>query len=186
MRSLLTVILALVTQLLFAQSTSLLDTIDRQFLKISCPKALAQIDKECPAFTFKDGNQIINNNDLKGKVVFINFWFEGCHPCIAEVEALNELYEKLRDNKDFLFVSISTDDKKIIARVKEKYAIKYPVISSTHTDCQQLNFNCGFPTSIIVDKNGMIKFFHNGGSIEKDIANEYILKSVLPKIESLL
>jgi thiol-disulfide isomerase/thioredoxin len=39
---------------------------------------------------------LFTNDSLKNRVSFINFWFEGCHPCVAEFPALNELYSKYR------------------------------------------------------------------------------------------
>ena len=52
-------------------------------------------------FSYTDRGEIIDNNYLKGKTVFINFWFEACAPCIAEFEAFNEMYTKLKGNPNF-------------------------------------------------------------------------------------
>ncbi len=41
----------------------------------------------------KNDGESLKLNDLKGKVVVINFWFEACPPCIAELPALNQLRE---------------------------------------------------------------------------------------------
>jgi thiol-disulfide isomerase/thioredoxin len=35
----------------------------------------------------------ISLEDLKGKVVFINFWATWCSPCIAEIPTIQSLYE---------------------------------------------------------------------------------------------
>ena len=48
--------------------------------------------------TFQDGNgKLIALNDLKGKVVFINFWATWCPPCIQEMPSINELKAKLNE-----------------------------------------------------------------------------------------
>jgi thiol:disulfide interchange protein len=39
-----------------------------------------------------DGD-ILNFEDLKGKVVFINFWATWCAPCIAEMPSIDSLYK---------------------------------------------------------------------------------------------
>ncbi|MGN6399767.1 MAG: TlpA family protein disulfide reductase, partial [Flavisolibacter sp.] len=53
-------------------------------------KASQILGKPFPTFTAVNEQSTINNDSLKGKVVLINFWFEGCHPCRAEFGALNE------------------------------------------------------------------------------------------------
>src|SRR5438309_8280297 len=83
------------------------------------------IGKPFPAFVAANEQGSINNDSLKGKVVLINFWFEGCHPCIAEFDALNELAEKLKPNKDFEFISFTWDNAETIQRVKEKYQLQF-------------------------------------------------------------
>ena len=71
----------------------------------------ANIGKQFPDFkvTGFDGNNF-SNSDLKGKITLINFWFEGCHPCVAEFAALNNLFKKFYGNKSFNFVSFTFED----------------------------------------------------------------------------
>jgi thiol-disulfide isomerase/thioredoxin len=61
-------------------------------------------------FDFKDyeGNQ--STADLKGKVVFINFWASWCPPCIAEFPSIEKFYSKFKDNDKIVFVMINLDD----------------------------------------------------------------------------
>src|SRR4051812_1290046 len=52
-----------------------------------------------PDVLFQDTKgKTIHLADLKGKVVFINFWATWCPPCIAEMPSINGLYEKLKNN----------------------------------------------------------------------------------------
>ena len=63
------------------------------------------IGKAFPAFSVDHDNKIFNNDSLKGKTVFINFWFAACPPCIAEFDALNDLYDSLHNKTNFEFIS---------------------------------------------------------------------------------
>lgn len=61
----------------------------------------AKIEKEpssrnaAPSFSYVDVNdQQVSTADLKGKVVFINFWATWCPPCRAEMPSLNVLYNE--------------------------------------------------------------------------------------------
>lgn len=50
-----------------------------------------------PNFNVRTINgESVTLSELKGKVVVINFWFEACAPCIAEIPALNRLKEDYR------------------------------------------------------------------------------------------
>src|ERR1700677_4236159 len=66
------------------------------------------LGKPLPTFIAAGSNGIIDNDSLKGKVNFINMWEEHCAPCMAEMETLNKLYDTLKYNSDFQFISISS------------------------------------------------------------------------------
>src|SRR5579872_1254530 len=49
--------------------------------------------------TTLDGRRLTNEL-CKGKVVFMDFWFEGCRGCREEFGKLNESYDSLKNNPD--------------------------------------------------------------------------------------
>ncbi|HEV8284570.1 MAG TPA: TlpA disulfide reductase family protein [Chitinophagaceae bacterium] len=180
MRIILFAAFLLITRLSFAQSSR--EKMDSFF----CPSGYAAIDHPYLEFRLTNANTTVDNQSLKGKVVFINFWFEGCHPCVAEMEALNELFNKLKDNKDFVFISLTRDNQETIKRVTEKYALDFEVFSTSNEECRRLLFNCGYPTSIILDKTGILRYKHGGGSTKKEEAREFIMTELLSKIQAML
>ncbi len=60
------------------------------------------------AFTDALSGEQITNEDLKGKVVVIDFWATWCGPCIAEMPTMKKLYAEYKD-KGVEFVGISLD-----------------------------------------------------------------------------
>jgi len=126
-----------------------------------------------------------SNKNLENKVVFINFWFSHCAPCIEEIEGLNGMYSSLKDRSDFLFVSFTFDSDELIKTSVEKYNIRYNVIHLDKREFSRLNFGNPNPTNIILDKNGIIRYFTVGGA-DKIYQNEIIMKIYYPKILSLL
>ncbi len=62
------------------------------------------IGKPLPEINTSFQGKTFTNQNLKGKVVFMNLWFATCAPCIAEFDGLNELYERLKNKKNFEFI----------------------------------------------------------------------------------
>ena len=85
----------------------------------------ANIGKQFPDFkvTDIDGNNF-SNSDLEGKITLINFWFEGCHPCVAEFAALNDIFEKFYRNKSFNFITFTFEYSSDIKKNVKKYSLK--------------------------------------------------------------
>ena len=134
-------------------------------------------------FDVKISNSLyLSNSDLANKVVFINFWAEHCGPCIAETEGLIQLYSKLEGNNDFLFVSFSYDNESTIRRLINKHGINFRVYHLDKNDFSQLNYGQGIPTSIILDRDGIIKYFSTGGPGKKDQATQYVMNIIYQEI----
>ena len=94
--------------------------------------------------------------DLKGKVVFLNFWATWCPPCIAEMPTIQTLYDKFKDDKDVVILTVEVEGKrdkvaKFMARKKLTLPVVYPT-SAIPTDF----FNGSLPTTVILDKQGNI------------------------------
>jgi len=113
------------------------------------------------------GNKI-SSEETTGKVVFINFWFEACAPCVAEFASVNALYEKYKANKDFKFISFSFDEDSVISRTKKAYQLNYPVYHLSRDSCKLLTFDIqGYPSNYILDQKGYVAFVGIGGPIDK-------------------
>ena len=131
-------------------------------------------------------NRVYTEDSLKNKITFINFWFEGCAPCVAEFDALNSLYDKYRSNQYFQFISFTFESKENALRIAEKYNLKYPILCLKKEIIYQLIFNLGFPTNIITDKIGEIRLIRCGGSPEKEKATLEIDSLFSKEIEYLI
>ncbi len=117
--------------------------------------------------TSLDG-KIINEKQMQGKVTVIDFWFQACNPCMREIEALKNLYAKFKGQTDFQFISFTFDPKEIAERVVHEHQLPYLVCLITRDESYRLNLNSGFPTKMIIDKEGNIAFYKMGSSIEEE------------------
>lgn len=104
---------------------------------------------------YADG-KAINMEDLKGKVVFMNFWATWCPPCIAEMPSIQKLYDKVKDNNEIVILTVEVEGKRDkVAKFMERKNLSLPVVypnSSIPTEF----FNGSLPTTVILDKKGNI------------------------------
>lgn len=114
--------------------------------------------------TFQDGNgKTIALNDLKGKVVFINFWATWCPPCIAEMPSINELKTKFAGNEDIVFLMVDVDGKyKKAQTFMNKRKFNLPVYVP-HSEIPKEFLGGAIPTTVILDKKGAIAIRLEGG-----------------------
>ncbi|KAA9040591.1 TlpA family protein disulfide reductase [Ginsengibacter hankyongi] len=122
------------------------------------------------SFAYTDSTRNVNNTaNLKGKVVFINFWASWCPPCRAEMPSLHELYKKLQNDTNFIFLFINEDENKTKAiDYLEKNHFSFPVYY-TSGDVPAEIFNGSLPTTIVINKKGNVVLNHKGiGGYDSD------------------
>ncbi len=126
-----------------------------------------------PEITLKTyDNQTIDLKNQQGKVVFMNFWATWCPPCIAEMPAISELYEKLKNNKNIVFIMVDTDhDFNKSVPFMKLHGYNMPVYESETIIPENL-LGSAIPATVILDKNGNIVFRHDGGA---DYSNPKVL-----------
>ena len=128
---------------------------------------------------FKDENgKTINLSDLKGKVVFINFWATWCPPCIAEMPSINKLSEKFKDNSDVVFLMVDMDAN---MKKSQKFIQKHGYSLKVYIPASQISpeyFAGALPTTLLFDKSGKLVFKHEGGADYSNTEFEKFLNSL--------
>jgi thiol-disulfide isomerase/thioredoxin len=108
------------------------------------------------AVTLPDG-QALTSDELKGKVVLVNFWATWCPYCRKEKPAIDRFWKDHRD-QGFEVISISVDDtpEMIAAWMQDKdYAfMAAPTSASVAAAFGNVS---SVPTSFIVDAEGRIR-----------------------------
>lgn len=131
-----------------------------------------------PNITFQNTDgKILNLSDQKGKVIFMNFWATWCPPCIAEMPSVNELYEKLKNNKNIIFIMVDADhDFSKSAPFMNKHQFTLPLYEANSEIPGNL-LSGSIPTTMIFDKNGQLVFRHEGAGDYSSIkVTDYLLK----------
>lgn len=116
-----------------------------------------------PNFSVRNEHgEIIETAQLRGKVVFINFWASWCPPCRAEFPSVQKLYDRYRSNENMVFLTINLDDELILGKnylQKEKFSIPFLVPDSS---IPKELYSGSLPTTVILDKTGKIRMHHSG------------------------
>lgn len=106
-------------------------------------------------------------DDLRGKVVLVNFWAVWCPPCRKEMPSMARLTEKFA-GKPFtiLGVNVGETPEEIRAFLKQ-VPVNFPIVLDSEGQNLKAWQVFAFPTSYVVDKKGRIRL-GLFGSIEWD------------------
>lgn len=121
----------------------------------------------------------INTSDLKGKVVFMNFWASWCPPCRAEFPSIQKFYERYKDNPDVIFLTVNLDEDPGLGEAylkKEQFTVPFLVPAG---NIPSAYFSGSLPTTVVLDKNGGIRLQHAGMA-------DYSKASFYKEIDALL
>ncbi|MBC6111794.1 TlpA family protein disulfide reductase [Pedobacter fastidiosus] len=112
---------------------------------------------------FKDEKgKIIDLSDLKGKVIFLNFWATWCPPCRAEMPSLNKLYSLFKNDPNVVFIFADADGDLVkSAKFMLNRKFEMPVYKVESNIPEQI-FAGSLPTTVIFDKQGRLSFRHEG------------------------
>ncbi|MBN2615606.1 MAG: TlpA family protein disulfide reductase [Bacteroidales bacterium] len=125
----------------------------------------------------------IDFHALHGHLVFINFWFKGCHACMNEMPGLEKLYEKYKGS-DVLFVSVSFDKPEVVRAIQQKYGLSYQMVSvDVQTAARVVQH--GYPTSFLIDSTGTVVYARSGSKADPGLATEELMEKFGLRIEAL-
>ena len=112
-----------------------------------------------PAYTAQttDGEDI-SLEELRGKVVLVNFWATWCPPCRIEMPGFQRVYEDHRD-EGFVILGISTDQagKGVVREFLEERNITFPVTMASMQVVQDFGGIRALPTSFLIGREGRVR-----------------------------
>lgn len=144
--------------------------------------------KPTQAFDFtamdKDG-KTVKLSDFKGKKVYINMWASWCGPCMREIPELEKVYQKYKNNKDFVFLSMTSPNdaefknqspqdksKDVILKKAKELGATYPVLFDVN-DRFIINYAIrSFPTHILINSDDTFETRIAGAVNEETLTKE--------------
>lgn len=106
------------------------------------------------------GNKL-SLEELKGKVVFINFWASWCPPCVAEMPDINQLYNDYQ-GKDIAFLLINLDtEKEKMTKFLDRKDFDFTTYVPLSVVPNQLKSQ-SIPATFVLNRDGQIILEHFG------------------------
>lgn len=119
--------------------------------------------------------------DLRGKVVWLNFWASWCPPCQHETPILRDLSERYRDRGlEIIGISVQETTPADIAAYAERYQLKYTIGFDTSGLVFHTYKVYALPTQFFIDTQGVIRQVLNG-PVDEDGAAA-LIESMLPAV----
>ncbi len=145
------------------------------------------------------GQEPVKLENLRGKIVLLDFWATWCLPCISTFPRLRDWHKKYAGN-DFMIVGVTKyygivggkrmtplQELSFLGEFKEKHKLPYPIaISEPFEDTIKYGIN-KIPTTVLLDRNGVIRYIGIGNSVEESENLEEMIKKLLkdePKLAS--
>ena len=177
---------ALVTKQLDALSGREVNN-DQPVPTMQFPKAkdLGGLPKLGPAADFVGietwlNSEALTMEDLKGKVVIVDFWTYTCINCIRTLPYVTGWYEKYKDD-GFVVIGVHTPEFEFEKKTEnvegaiKQYEINYPVAQDNDFKTWRAYDNRYWPAKYLIDANGIVRYTHFGEG-EYDVTEENIQK----------
>ncbi|MBU1343702.1 MAG: redoxin domain-containing protein [Proteobacteria bacterium] len=96
-------------------------------------------------------------SELRGQVVFINFWATWCPPCLKELPSMQNLYTRIPKDK-FKILAVLNKDKPALADfVANQKGLTFTILDDEQNVVGSKYFLTGLPETFIIDKQGIIR-----------------------------
>lgn len=142
--------------------------VQNSFFGIHLSKILnaADIGSPAPHFTLlNDKDERVSLNDFQGKYIVLDFWGTWCGYCVKGIPRMKEYYLKFQDKVEFLSIDCR-DFKQAWLNAIAKYDLNWINLYAENEEITDKYGIEGYPTKIIIDKEGKIILKSTGESDE--------------------
>jgi peroxiredoxin len=128
----------------------------------SVPQPVPSLDAPAPDFELSTlSGESIQLEDYRGKIVLLNFWATWCAPCRLEMPALQSRYEEHNGKLAVVAINNAESPEDVQAFVDE-LDLSFDILLDPQAEAQRLYQVRGYPTSFLIDADGVIRTQHIG------------------------
>jgi len=103
-------------------------------------------------------NGAVKPEDMKGKVVIVDFYATWCGPCMAAIPHNNELFNKYKDKGLVIFgVCTSSGGQDKMEKTAKSKGMQYPTARDPQLKSQEAWAVRYYPTYAVVDRKGVVR-----------------------------
>jgi len=137
--------------------------------------------ESAPSFNIPTAKGMVNLNNLKGQVIYLDFWASWCTPCRKSFPWMNEMQNKyMNDGLKIVAVNLDTN-REVIDKFLKRTPAEFTIAFDPDGQLAQRYKLVGMPTSYLIDRLGHIQATHVGFR-QKDRAKlEAKIKGLLNK-----
>ncbi len=118
---------------------------------------VAEVYKPAPDFSLVDRQGKTGTlSELKGQVVFVNFWATWCPPCREEMPSMQKLHEMLPKDKFKMLAILNSDDPALADSFAAKLGLTMPILDDQANKVGPKYGLTGMPETFIIDKKGVV------------------------------
>lgn len=129
-----------------------------------------EVGQQAPNFEIQyDDGTSATLAQLRGQIVLVNFWATWCGPCRTEMPEFERAYNAHAD-EGFTILAINNGETvDVVDAFREEMALSFPMALDEMGDVQDLFAVPGYPTTLLLDRNGVILTRHVGPLTADDI-----------------
>ena len=143
-----------------------------------------QTKERAPRFNAKtlDGEKFTNEN-IKGKVVLMEFWTTWCAYCLDEIPFVEKINREYGD-KGLIVLTINVgESKKTVKKFLEQHPRKTRLIMTEDTNLAAMYEATAYPIYVVIDRGGNISGTQRGAAGESALWDLLATAGIGPKDE---
>jgi peroxiredoxin len=126
-------------------------------------------------------------NEYEGQVVVLNFWATWCIPCVAEMPALEAVYQHYRERGVMVLgVNVTDTDDQILA-FAQKHGVTFQLLRDPRQEAMKAYGVRVLPTTFFIDRQGNVHCWLDRGENQRCVQRGSMTESFLKQqIDALL